>query len=96
LSVLLSVFMHVPPPVCFVPTTLAIGVLCRECKRCVAHRFLLFLGGAWVLCLSGIGDLLAVVGAASGRCDGGNEDGDFMGQQSIRQGARREALDTRS
>ena len=49
-----------------------------------------------MLCLSGIGDLLAVVGAVSGRCDSGNEDGDFMGQQSIRQGARREALDMRS
>jgi len=49
-----------------------------------------------VLWLSGIGDLLAVVGAVSGRYDGGNEDGDFMGQQSIRQGARRSALDAQS
>jgi len=42
------VFMHAPPPVCFVPTTLAD----RECMRCVAHRFRHFLGGALVVGLS--------------------------------------------
>ena len=54
-----SVFMCAPPTVYFVPTTLTR----RQCTRCVPHRFLLFLGGAWVV---------GLLGARSGvRCGAG-------------------------
>ena len=85
------VFMHVPPRVCFVPTTLA-G---RECKRCVSHRFRHFLGGALVVRLFGF----VTVGsgcAVSRTCDGSERRRRLDGSAVDQIGVRRAAQDLQS